>query len=83
MKPPYRLLFLPLFLVLPLLSAFEEFTAEQTKSADRAVQWIVRAQNRDGSWGMDSKTPADVSATSLAGLALLSTGCSERACQDC
>jgi hypothetical protein len=58
--------------------AFEEIIPEQTKSADRGTQWLLKAQNRDGSWGMDLKTPANVSATALAGLALLSTGTTDR-----
>jgi len=58
--------------------AFEEITPEQTRSAERAMQWMVKAQNADGSWGMDIRTPSDIAATSMAAMALLAAGNTDR-----
>jgi hypothetical protein len=57
---------------------FEEITSEQIKSVDRGTAWLLKAQNSDGSWGVDMRTRADVSATACAGLALLSNGNTSR-----
>jgi hypothetical protein len=68
-------------LILPALAAraeFEEIIPEQVKSADRGAEWLVKAQNKDGSWGMDQKTQPNVAATAIAGLALLSGGNTDR-----
>ena len=67
---------------LPALSfsadGFEEFSLKTQKSVKDGRVWLLKAQNKDGSWGMDHKTPTDVSASCLAGLALLSSGDNER-----
>ncbi|HYF51671.1 MAG TPA: hypothetical protein VEJ63_19810 [Planctomycetota bacterium] len=60
------------------VAAFEDITPEQTKSADRGIEWLIKAQNKDGSWGMDLKTTPNVAATAVAGLALLSSGNTDR-----
>src|SRR5262245_50760594 len=44
----------------------------------RGLTWLLRAQNRDGSWGLDSGSPADVSCTAVAALALMAGGNTER-----
>jgi prenyltransferase beta subunit len=44
------------------------------RSIDRALQWLVAAQNHDGSWGDDRGSRGDISNTCIATLALLSTG---------
>lgn len=55
-------------------AAFEPITPKLTESLDHATKWILKAQNADGSWGVDYRTPADVSATACAALSLLSAG---------
>jgi len=47
-------------------------------AAQRAADWILRAQNQDGSWGIDPGTPGDITCTALASLALMTDGTSER-----
>jgi len=68
---------LSLLLSLP-LAAFEEFTEAQKASAEKAVKWLLKAQNRDGSWGLDANTPGDITCTALAGMALMECGTTER-----
>lgn len=58
--------------------AFEEFTDSQRKSIDMAVKWLLKAQNRDGSWGLEQNSPGDITCTALAGMALLEAGATER-----
>ena len=57
---------------------FQDILPEQVKSADRGCEWLIKAQNADGSWGMDLKTTPNVAATAVAGLALLSSGNTDR-----
>jgi hypothetical protein len=59
-------------------SDFVETTEDQVKSADKGLKWLLKAQNRDGSWGLDAGTPGDITCTALAGLALLENGVTER-----
>lgn len=66
------------FVLARLCPAFEELTSEQLKSAERGTQWLIKAQNADGSWGMDFKSPPDVAATCIAGLSLLAAGNTNR-----
>ncbi len=61
-----------------LCPAFDELPKEQIKSVERGTQWLIKAQNGDGSWGMDYKTQADVAATCISGLALLAAGNTNR-----
>jgi hypothetical protein len=44
----------------------------------RGLVWLLRAQNRDGSWGLDAQTAGDVSCTAVAALALMAGGNTER-----
>lgn len=44
----------------------------------RGLLWLLRAQNRDGSWGLDAGTAPDVTCTSVAALALMAGGNTER-----
>lgn len=60
------------------LSALEEITPKHQKSMERATAWLLKAQNPDGSWGMDHRTTADIACTSVSGLALLSAGNTDR-----
>ncbi|MHC4605318.1 MAG: hypothetical protein ACYTAF_00085 [Planctomycetota bacterium] len=45
---------------------------------DRGLDWLLRAQNKDGSWGLDKGTRGDISCTGLAALALMAAGTTER-----
>jgi len=59
--------------------SFEEASDGQRKSIEKGVQWLLKAQNKDGSWGLDSKdSQSDPTCTALAGLVLLSDGNTER-----
>jgi len=59
--------------------SFDEASDAQRKSLEKGVQWLLKAQNKDGSWGLDSKDgQADPTCTALAGLVLLSDGNTER-----
>lgn len=49
-----------------------------TTPVSRGLRWLLRAQNRDGSWGLDARTPPDVSCTAVAALALMAGGNTER-----
>ncbi len=40
----------------------------------RPLQWLLQAQNKEGGWGTEANTPADVATTSLSGIALLRLG---------
>lgn len=43
-------------------------------SVERALSWLVRAQNRDGSWGDDDGLQGEIGNTCIATLTLLGTG---------
>ncbi len=43
-----------------------------------ALRWMLSAQNRDGSWGLDARTEGDVGCTVIASLALMADGNTER-----
>lgn len=43
-------------------------------SVNRGVQYLLRAQNRDGSWGDDIGYPGDMSETTIAIMALMNDG---------
>jgi prenyltransferase beta subunit len=57
---------------------FQEYTDAQNTSVDKAVKWLLKAQNNDGSWGLDVKSSGDITCTALATLALMAGGTSER-----
>lgn len=44
------------------------------QSVDKALTWLLRAQNRDGSWGDNPGAVGDVGNTCISCLALMSTG---------
>ena len=46
------------------------------ESVDKAVRWLLGAQNRDGSWGDNPGSQGEVGNTCIATLALMSTGSS-------
>lgn len=49
-------------------------TPESRRSIDRGTEWLIAAMRPDGMLGADLNQPADLSCTSMAGLALLSQG---------
>jgi len=49
-----------------------------TTPVSRGLCWLLQAQNRDGSWGLDAGMPADISCTAVAALALMAEGNTER-----
>jgi len=57
---------------------FNEQTEEQTRAAEKAMKWLLKAQNKDGSWGLDANTPGDITCTALASMALIEAGYTER-----
>lgn len=69
---------LSLFAGLRTQGAEEEINDRARKSIEKGYDWLLKAQNKDGSWGLDSKTPGDVTCTALAGLVLLADGHTER-----
>jgi hypothetical protein len=52
--------------------------AERAASAKRGLKWLLRAQNRDGSWGLDEGREGCISCTVVASLAIMSNGNTER-----
>lgn len=51
-------------------------SSKARESVDKAVQWLLSAQNRDGSWGDNPGSQGEVGNTCIATLALMSTGSS-------
>ena len=51
-------------------------TPKVRKSVERAVDWLLRAQNSDGSWGDNPGMRGEVGNTCIATLALMATGSS-------
>lgn len=58
--------------------AWVEITQGVQKATEKGVLWLLRAQNRDGSWGLDKGSQGDVTCTSLAMLTLMAQGNTER-----
>ncbi|GMV83235.1 MAG: hypothetical protein AMXMBFR7_44190 [Planctomycetota bacterium] len=56
----------------------EELTPAARETIKKGVEWILRAQNADGSWGLDAKSAPDITCTALCGLVLLAAGETER-----
>jgi hypothetical protein len=51
-------------------------------SIKRGVDWILKAQNRDGSWGLDDKATPDITCTSLCALTLMAGSNTDRSGPD-
>ncbi len=49
-----------------------------SESIQRATRWLIAAQNRDGSWGLDAQGSGDPTCTVVAALALMANGTTER-----
>ncbi len=49
-----------------------------SEAIQRAIKWLISAQNRDGSWGLDSRGSGDPTCTVVAALALMANGTTER-----
>lgn len=60
------------------VQAFDEIVERQTQAIEKSAKWLLKAQNRDGSWGLDPKTQGDVTCTALACMSLLADGNTER-----
>ncbi len=80
------------FVSLPLLVATAPVTAPPPSdpvselartTAEKAVRWLVRAQNRDGSWGDNPGSPGEVGNTAIGCLALLAHGSTPTRGQHC
>lgn len=54
--------------------AFVEITPEVERSSERARTFLLKSQNRDGSWGLDPGTQGDVTCTAMACMALMAGG---------
>ncbi len=61
-------------LLLPPQDPLDPVSPPARAAVDRALRWLLSAQNRDGSWGDNQGAPGDVGNTCIAALALLSTG---------
>lgn len=61
-------------------STWQEITPETERSVGKAKEWLLSAQRRSGAWGLDhaGNDPDDVSCTSMAALALMAGGNTER-----
>ncbi len=51
-----------------------ELSPAGRKAADAGLDWLLKAQNEDGSWGEDVRCEAEVACTAISGLALLASG---------
>lgn len=58
----------------PIDTPTDDVEAMAAKANAQATRWLLAAQNPNGSFGNNPRTPGDVSNTSIAILALLSTG---------
>ncbi len=79
LRLPALLLLLLAPSALPAQDAPEDpYTDKSRRTMERATNWLLSAQNKDGSWGLDKGSPGDVTCTAVAGLALISAGNTER-----
>jgi prenyltransferase beta subunit len=53
------------------------------ETAEKAVRWLLNAQNHDGSWGDNPGSPGEIGNTAIAVLALLSHGSTPTRGQHC
>ena len=52
----------------------KEITPEIQKAIEKGVEWLLSAQNTDGSWGHDIKTPPEIGITSVVCMAFMANG---------
>lgn len=55
-----------------------DITPECQRAIRRGIDWLLRTQNRDGSWGIDGTGQADITCTALGALALMAQGNTDR-----
>lgn len=55
-------------------ATFQEHTAASERAIRRGIDWLLKAQHRDGWCGVDIGMPADIGCTSMTGLAFLAQG---------
>ncbi len=60
----------------------DKITDKARATIDKGIKWLLKAQNKDGSWGIDSKTPGDVTCTALGAMALMAAGNTEKSGPD-
>ena len=65
-------------------ATWQELTPETEQSISKATEWLLSAQRRSGAWGLDrtGQDPDDISCTSIAALALMAGGNTERSGPD-
>ncbi len=63
------------------LAAYRDWNRLDDAAAQRAVQWLLSAQNSDGGWGGNVETPSSIEETSLAIEVLLSVTSATEACR--
>lgn len=71
----------PTYGVTKALAAYRDWNRLDDPAAQRAVQWLLSAQNDDGSWGGTIRTPSSVEETALAVEALASVLSGRDACK--
>ena len=61
-------------------ATWQELTPEVEQSVSKATEWLLSARRRSGAWGLDrtGQDPDDISCTSIAALALMAGGNTER-----
>ena len=63
------------------LAAYRDWNRLQDSEPQLAISWLLSAQNTDGGWGGNLRTPSSVEETALAVEALLSVPLAREACQ--
>ncbi|HLQ36570.1 MAG TPA: hypothetical protein VK348_02125, partial [Planctomycetota bacterium] len=67
-------LLLPFLAVIAAAPPRDPVSQKARDSAERAIRWLLDAQNRDGSWGDNAGSRGEVGNTCIAALALLGHG---------
>lgn len=57
---------------------FDEITPEVKQSIDKGVEWLMKTQNKDGSWGISERDRGDFTCTAIACMALMAGGNNQR-----
>lgn len=60
----------------------EKTLPTRRESLRKAVDWLLRSQNRNGSWGLDRGSSGDITCTALAALAIMADGTTARSGPD-